>query len=629
LRILRLESNQLADLPSEIGQLSKLEYLNVSFNALESLPDEISELSELNSLLLSHNNIVDLPPTIEQMRGVQYLDLSHNQFKEMPTGLDNHGHFRFNLEFNELEIFPQTIANVNRYGEVYLNNNPLNDRLPIFEPGTGAIFSFYQTGLCMPESPEFTSWLSANSELTMGTGLTCGQSFGGIKGVVIDENGEPVPNSIVNLYQLPPSSYFLRPEPLIDSTITAQDGSYEFGDMGDGIEYALYVISPDSTFPSQYSNSGWIYSSKRVSVTHGTIKENVDIELMPRLIPNVMVASEKGSISYHPFSEPQLGEFYIVQDTHNRSDITVTAEVVCQDLSTPTNVMLTIGYEGYPRFAMSSMTNNQYSGTMFKESLESGEIYIEAECEGDVEFTLLGGITIYEPTGEIIDIVTKQPVENASVTLYHVPDWTVRKNRADNRPNTCESNNSKTFDVGWSQAAPEELGQPANAKNLDAVPPINHQITDDAGTFSWELEDACWYVVVEAEGYETLVSPVVGESSLITDLNLELSPKTEFLVTGRVVDQSGNPIEGVLVTAQAQTKAYANASTSTDANGEYTLTLLNGTYMITFEKAGYDFSGLNTEITINGVDQVIENITAPSLANQGDNNFFLPLILSP
>jgi len=55
-------------------------------------------------------------------------------------------------------------------------------------------------------------------------------------------------------------------------------------------------------------------------------------------------------------------------------------------------------------------------------------------------------------------------------------------------------------------------------------PTINPQATDANGKYGWDVIKGCWYVVVQAEGYETRLSPVVGVPPKVTDLDLALTP---------------------------------------------------------------------------------------------------------
>lgn len=70
-------------LPSEIGCLKNLEYLDLSFNKMKSLPNEISNLSVLISLKVSNNKLVELPPSLSSLLRLKSLDLSNNRLTSL------------------------------------------------------------------------------------------------------------------------------------------------------------------------------------------------------------------------------------------------------------------------------------------------------------------------------------------------------------------------------------------------------------------------------------------------------------------------------------------------------------------------------------------------------------------
>ncbi|MHA1341742.1 MAG: leucine-rich repeat domain-containing protein [Promethearchaeota archaeon] len=61
-----IKDNQLSSLPENIGNLNKLESLNLSCNKLSSLPESIVYLKNLTYLYLSENNLSSLPGTIKK-----------------------------------------------------------------------------------------------------------------------------------------------------------------------------------------------------------------------------------------------------------------------------------------------------------------------------------------------------------------------------------------------------------------------------------------------------------------------------------------------------------------------------------------------------------------------------------
>ena len=53
-------------------------------------------------------------------------------------------------------------------------------------------------------------------------------------------------------------------------------------------------------------------------------------------------------------------------------------------------------------------------------------------------------------------------------------------------------------------------------------PQANPQRTGSEGRYAWDVVEGCWFVVVEAAGYATVVSPLVGVPPAVTDLNLQM-----------------------------------------------------------------------------------------------------------
>jgi len=76
-------------LPPELGQLTNLRTLNVTFNSLTGLPPELGQLANLQTLDLSDNNLEGLPSELGQLTNLRRLSLSGsgNFLAERPVGL--------------------------------------------------------------------------------------------------------------------------------------------------------------------------------------------------------------------------------------------------------------------------------------------------------------------------------------------------------------------------------------------------------------------------------------------------------------------------------------------------------------------------------------------------------------
>uniref|UniRef100_W5LWH4 Si:ch211-210p4.6 n=1 Tax=Lepisosteus oculatus TaxID=7918 RepID=W5LWH4_LEPOC len=84
LRELILSRNELLDFPLEIKQLFHLEKLYLNQNKIQNIPEGIfSQLQKLELLKLSTNRLSKLPSDISCCKNLQHLGLSHNYLKEL------------------------------------------------------------------------------------------------------------------------------------------------------------------------------------------------------------------------------------------------------------------------------------------------------------------------------------------------------------------------------------------------------------------------------------------------------------------------------------------------------------------------------------------------------------------
>lgn len=140
---------------------------------------------------------------------------------------------------------------------------------------------------------------------------------------------------------------------------------------------------------------------------------------------------------------------------------------------------------------------------------------------------ITGEAILIDPSGYVTDAGTGQPIQDATVTLYRVPSalpdtrTTTRECRTvDTRPGGITG----TWDV--LQPATANLGvfEEPGFSPAAIDPPINPQRTDEAGHYGWDVIRGCWYLKVEAPGYFTKYSAVVGVPPEVTDLNIVLDP---------------------------------------------------------------------------------------------------------
>ncbi|MEM7063477.1 MAG: COR domain-containing protein [Cyanobacteria bacterium P01_B01_bin.77] len=129
LKSLNLRSNRLSSLPPEIGQLTSLKSLAVNSNRLNSLPPEIGQLARLQSLTLSYNRLrISLPPEIGQLTNLQSLTLSYNRLISLPPEIGQLTNLQsLTLSYNQLRIsLPPEIGQLTKLQSLDLRSNQLS-----------------------------------------------------------------------------------------------------------------------------------------------------------------------------------------------------------------------------------------------------------------------------------------------------------------------------------------------------------------------------------------------------------------------------------------------------------------------------------------------------------------------
>jgi len=128
LRFLGLSQNKIKELPHSIGNLVKLEHLEVSSNQLTSLPDSIGELDNLDTLSLHYNDLKSLPDSLCNLLNLRYLYVSLNKLTKLPVGLGRLGNLeKLNLSDNKLESLPNSFSCLVKLDDLDLTSNHLTE----------------------------------------------------------------------------------------------------------------------------------------------------------------------------------------------------------------------------------------------------------------------------------------------------------------------------------------------------------------------------------------------------------------------------------------------------------------------------------------------------------------------
>ncbi|KAG0205304.1 hypothetical protein BGX28_003058 [Mortierella sp. GBA30] len=126
LQVLALRSNLLETLPESWKDMENLSTLDLACNRLTALPADLVRLPKLTHLDLHDNQIQALPEKMGQLSNLVVLQLCNNHLRELPKDI---GRLRdlqdLVLSFNQLQYLPDEIGKLNKLQELKFDNNPL------------------------------------------------------------------------------------------------------------------------------------------------------------------------------------------------------------------------------------------------------------------------------------------------------------------------------------------------------------------------------------------------------------------------------------------------------------------------------------------------------------------------
>ena len=175
--------NQLTGtIPTQLGQLTKLQYLNLNNNELSgTIPTELRRLTKLTGLDLGNNRLTGTIPTqLGQLTELRYLNLHDNQLTgTIPTQLGQLTKLTaLYLDSNELSgEIPAELGSLTNLQRLRLQNNQLTGPLPLTLSALSQllVLNIQSTTLCAPTDTAFQAWLATINF----QGSVCGSGGGG------------------------------------------------------------------------------------------------------------------------------------------------------------------------------------------------------------------------------------------------------------------------------------------------------------------------------------------------------------------------------------------------------------------------------------------------------------------
>ena len=147
LRRLKLSFNRLSELPASFGQLTNLQVLDVSYNELTLRPVELGQMTNLEVLDLYHNQLTALPPELGGLAQLAGLWPGHNHLTAVPPELGRLTNLNvLHLSYNQLTVLPAELSRLARLVELDLEGNPLAEPLAsLVEQGIKAVLAYLRS----------------------------------------------------------------------------------------------------------------------------------------------------------------------------------------------------------------------------------------------------------------------------------------------------------------------------------------------------------------------------------------------------------------------------------------------------------------------------------------------------
>ena len=94
----------------EIGNLKKMESLNLQHNRITKLPVSLNKLSALRDVSLAYNFISSFPIQLVGLKHLNSIDLSHNKLSALPNEIKDVEAIEINLNQNQVNAIPLIVS---------------------------------------------------------------------------------------------------------------------------------------------------------------------------------------------------------------------------------------------------------------------------------------------------------------------------------------------------------------------------------------------------------------------------------------------------------------------------------------------------------------------------------------
>ena len=348
-----------------------------------------------------------------------------------------------------------------------------------------------------------------------------------VNGRVTNSAGTPLIGILAQIYRFDEYWY------IAGHGTTTPAGTFTIGSLPAG-KYRVRFVDRSGVYTSEYYNDRSIFDqASDIEVTENTVIANINAVLAEVPPPPLSIGAGCGQVIINA----ETGQITVRLPEFCGEAVEFIAPVLCSNGDSPANVTFLLNSKAFP---MTTIGRNLYKVSInVPADLPPGSnrftVRVTAQCGSVLETPVEGDGGFYDPSGFITDAQTGRPIQSAVVNLYRAPNLLPDSGSQIN--GSCRTINSRPNSSGgpfgaWSGLSGTSLDTAhwvdptlTLVNNTAAISPtINPQTTGPDGYYGWDVVRGCWYIEVQADGYASLISPLVGVPPAVTDLDIKLTP---------------------------------------------------------------------------------------------------------
>ncbi len=146
--------NSIKELPKSFHKLKKLQKFSIDGNELKNIPDDFQHLLNLKEISIKNNGLEQIPDIFANFSQLIKLDLSENRITKIVPSIGNLTNLiDLSLRYNSIEIIPEYISNLNSLEDLSLDGNKIKE-IPLSLFNLNSLHYLNLSNNCIKKIPE-------------------------------------------------------------------------------------------------------------------------------------------------------------------------------------------------------------------------------------------------------------------------------------------------------------------------------------------------------------------------------------------------------------------------------------------------------------------------------------------